>query len=229
LTLIIGALYGLYKAFTSTEEGAEKVEQIFSGLSAIVTVIRDRILKFGSAILDFFKGNFKQAMNEAKESVSGVGDEIVAAYNKAADATKRLQEAEDDLNRVISVGRAKLERDLAASKELITDETASYQDRRKAIDEVRVAEGQQSAAELANAEKTLKALQDKLDLDKQSSDLRDQVAQQEIKVYQIQEQSAADIRSLNKQSRIKLKLMKIKKQLKHIRKKWKKENRLLLI
>jgi hypothetical protein len=200
LTLIVGALYGLYKAFTSTEEGAEKVEQIFSGLSAIVTVIRDRILKFGSAILDFFKGNFKQAMNEAKESVSGVGDEIVTAYNKAADATKRLQEAEDELNRVISVGRAKLERDLAASKELITDETASYQDRRKAIDQVRVAEGQQSAAELTNAQKTLKALQDKLDLDKQSADARDAVAQQEIKVYNIQEQNAADLRNLNKQS-----------------------------
>jgi hypothetical protein len=133
--------------------------------------------------------------------VTGVGDAIVTAYNKATDATRRLQEAEDELNRVINVGRAKLNRDLASTKELITDETAGYKDRKKAIEDVREAESKQSKEELDNAYKTFKALQDKLDLDKTSADLKDQVAQQQIKIYGIEEQSAADIRSLNRQSR----------------------------
>jgi chemotaxis protein histidine kinase CheA len=199
VTLLVAALYGLYKAFASTEAGAEKIEQIFSGLGAIITVIRDRVLALAGAVVDFFKGNFRQAIEEAKTAVTGVGDAMVKAYNAAADSTRRLQEAQDELNRVINVNRAKLERDLAATKELITDETASYQDRKKAIDEVRDAEQKQTQSELDNAQKTLTALQDKLNLDKESSDLRDQVAAQQAKVYQIQEQQSQTIRQLNKE------------------------------
>ena len=166
VTLLVAAMVALYKAFASTESGAEKIEQIFSGLGAIVTVIRDRILALAGAVVDFFKGNFSKAIEETKQAVTGVGDAMVTAYGKAANATRELQEAQDDLNRVINVNRAKLERDLAATKELITDETASYRDRKKAIDEVREAEQKQTQSELDNANKTLKALQDKLDLDK---------------------------------------------------------------
>lgn len=201
ITALVAALVALYKAFASTEEGAEKIEQIMDGIGAVITTIRDRILKLAGAVISFFKGDFKEAAAQAKEAVTGVGDAIVKAYTAAADATRRLQEAEDDLNRVLNVSRAKLERDLAKTKELITDETASYRDRRKAIDEVREAEGKQTQAELANAQKTLKALQDKYALDAQNSDLADQIAQQQIRVYNIEQQSAADIRSLNRQSR----------------------------
>ena len=40
VTLLVAALVALYKAFASTEAGAEKIEQIFSGLGAIVTLIK---------------------------------------------------------------------------------------------------------------------------------------------------------------------------------------------
>lgn len=201
ITALVAALVALYKAFASTEEGAEKIEQIMSGLGAVIKVIRDRILAFAGAIVSFFKGDFAEAAEQAKAAVTGVGDAIVQAYTVAADATRRLQEAQDELNRTLNVDRAKLNRDLAATKELISDTTASYKERKNAIDAVRDAEAKQSAAELANAQKTLQALQDKYNLDQQDSDLADQIAEQKIRIYNIEQQSASDIRSLNRQSR----------------------------
>ncbi len=126
---------------------------------------------------------------------------IFHAYSEAADATRELQEANDELNRTLLVSRAKLERDLAQTKELITDQTANYKDRKTAIDEVRIAEDKQTQAELDNANKTLKALERKLALDKEDADLQDEYAKQQARVYEIQETQAQNIRSLNRQER----------------------------
>jgi hypothetical protein len=54
-----------------------------------------------------------------------------------------LQEVEDAL-RGLGETRAKLNRDLAEAKEIITDETASYAEKKKAINDVRTAEGKQT-------------------------------------------------------------------------------------
>jgi hypothetical protein len=202
ITAIVGALMLLYKAFASTNDGGEKVDQMMEGMQAVLTVLRDRVLQMAGAIVKFFKGDFKGASEDAKASLQGIGDAAEKAFNQAADATRRLQEAEDELTQTLSVSRAKLNRDLAATKELITDENASYGDRKKAIDEVRMAEEQQTNQELENAKKTLKALQDKAALSQNTGDDElNAVADAQSKVYQIEEQSAQNIRSLNKQEK----------------------------
>lgn len=199
ITLLVAALVALYKAFASTEEGAEKIEQIMKGLGAVVTVIRDRILALAGAVISFFKGDFKSAIEQTKAAVNGVGDAIVSAYNRAADATRRLQEAQDDLNRRINVNRAELNRDLAKSKELISDETASYKDRIKAVNEVEAAQKKQAADELANAKELLAIKQEQADLDKNSSDAADELAQAKIALANAEQQAAADERAINRQ------------------------------
>ncbi len=125
VTLLVAALYGLYKAFTSTEEGAEKVEQILTGIGAVITVIRDRVLALAGAVVDFFEGNFTKAAHEAAAAVTGVGDAAVAAYGRAAEAQAKFQEVTDRANRETAVSRAQLNKDLAASRELINDETST--------------------------------------------------------------------------------------------------------
>jgi hypothetical protein len=103
--------------------------------------------------------------------------------------------------RDLGVSRAKLNRDLAETKEIITDESASLEDKRKAIERVRKAEGEQTAQELENAKKKLEAIRAKNAL----SDVSDEKAQEEADaqaaVYALEEKSANDIRALNKQSR----------------------------
>lgn len=200
ITAIIGALALLYKAFTSTNDGADKTEQVMAGLGAVMDVIRDRVLKIAGAIAKFFSGDFKGALSDARAAVSGIGDEIAEEFRKAAEATARLQEVEDAM-RNLGVTRAKLNRDLARTKEIITDENASFDEKKKAIEEVRVAEGKQTEQELENAKKKLKALQDKNNLSDKSDEKLQEEADAQAAVYALEEKSAADIRSLNKQTR----------------------------
>jgi predicted ribosome quality control (RQC) complex YloA/Tae2 family protein len=85
----------------------------------------------------------KGALAEGKKAVSGFGDEVTKEFKAAADATKQLQQVEDAFNR-LSVSRAKVNRDLAISKELLTDENASFEDKRKALDKIKKTEGEQT-------------------------------------------------------------------------------------
>ena len=183
LVAIAGALALVFKAFTSTNDGADKLEQILAGLGATIDVLRDRFLKLIS--LDF-KGAF-----------SGVGDEIAKEFKQAAKLAEALQEVED-ASRNLGVSRAKLNRDLAASKELITDETASYADKKKAIEDVRKAEDLQTSQELANAEKKLAAIKEKNALsDTSDIDLQKQ-ADAESAVFKLQEEQSTNKRAFNK-------------------------------
>jgi hypothetical protein len=197
---IVAGLTLLYKAFTSTKDGADKVSQVFSGLSAVVDVVRDRILKAGSAIVKFFSGDFKGALADGKAAVSGFGDEVASEFKKAADATKQLQIVEDAFNK-LSVSRAKVNRDLATAKELLTDENASYEEKKKALEAIRKAEGEQTTQELNNARSKYNALKDlnalsdtsREDLKKEQDALAD--------LYRLQEQSARDKRTIAKEEK----------------------------
>jgi hypothetical protein len=202
LAAIVGALTLLYKAFTATNEGADKMEQIFSGLRAVGEVVLNTILKLAGAIGKLFSGDFSGAFDDAKAAVTGFGDAAVNAFNAAADAARRMQEVEDTM-RQLGVSRAKLNRDLAQTKEIISDENASLAEKKKAIEEVRKAEGAQTTQELENARKKLQALQDSNragDGDVSDDELQAE-ADAQAEIYRLEEKSAADIRSLNKQSR----------------------------
>jgi len=194
---VVGAVTLLYKAFASTNDGADKLEQIMDGLGAVLNVLRDRVLSAGKAIANFFSGDFKGALSEARKSVGGLGSEIEKEFKQAATAKKYLQEVEDSL-RSLSVSRARLNRDLARSKEIITDENASYAEKKKAIEAVRIAEEKQTQAELRNAEKKLKAIKLANSLSDVSDENLDKQAQAEAELFALQEKSASDRRAIRK-------------------------------
>jgi len=151
------ALTTLYKAFTSTKAGAELLDRVMAGISSTIDVLRDRVLVVGEALKKFFSGDFKGAIETGKKAVSGFGAEVAKEFKIAMDATKSLQEVADAM-RELGVSRAELDRDLIKAKETIESSTASYADKKKAIDEVRKAETKQTNAELANAQKKLDAI-----------------------------------------------------------------------
>jgi hypothetical protein len=163
IAAVVAAITGLVKAFTSTKEGAEQVDRVLAGLGAAMDVVRDRVLKVGGAIAKFFSGDFAGAFEDAKGAVSGIGDEIVAEAKKAAELTGVLQKLDDKT------------RDLNALEEATTLEN-------------------QLLEENLNLEKerleALIALADQSDSD---AETLDELANQRIKIAQLEEQS------LNKQ------------------------------
>jgi uncharacterized phage infection (PIP) family protein YhgE len=200
LAAIVGGLTLLFKAFASTNEGADKLAQMMAGLSATIDVVRDRILVVGEALKKFFSGDFKGAIDTGRQAVAGFGAEVAKEFQEAANGVKALQEVEDAV-RSLGVSRAKLNRDLANAKEIISDETASYKDKKKAIEEVRIAEEAQTKAELANAQKKLAAITKANSLsDTSDADLQKQ-ADAEAALFNLQQQSAQNRKILNKQER----------------------------
>ena len=197
IALIVGGLYLLFKAFASTNDGADKLDQVMAGISATIDIVRDRILKVGEAIVKFLTGDFKGAMEVGKQAVSGFGAEVAAEFEKAANATKALQEVEDAM-RELGVSRAKLNRDLAESKEIITDETASYAEKKKAIDEVKKAEALQTEQELSNARKKLKSIQELNALSDTSDEDLQKEADARSALYNLEQKSAEDKRAIRK-------------------------------
>jgi hypothetical protein len=194
---IVAGLTLLFKAFTSTKDGGDQLAQVMSGLSAVVDVVRDRILNVGNAIVKFFSGDFKGALAEGKKAVSGFGDEVSKEFKKAADATKQLQQVEDAFNR-LSVSRAKVNRDLAISKELLTDENASFEDKRKALDKIKKTEGEQTEQELKNARKKYEAIKAQNALSNTSREDKKKEQDAMIAMINLEEKSAMDRRAIAK-------------------------------
>lgn len=124
LVAIVTVLKGLYEAFKSTFEGGQKVEQVFAGIGAAVQVVWDRIVAFAGAVIKFFSGDFKGAIKQAKEAVSGIGDEISRVYNETAKITKRLQELKREASND-EVEQASRERRRALLREQLNDEDVS--------------------------------------------------------------------------------------------------------
>lgn len=190
LTAIVGVLALVFKAFVSTNDGADKMERIMASVGATVDVLRDRLLQLFNALTSFdFKGII--------DSFRGIGDEISKEAKAAGDLAGALQEVED-ATRSLGVSRAKLNRDLSDAKELITDETASYADKKKAIDEVRKAEGEQTAQELANAKKKYEAIKAQNALSDSSDEALQKEADALSAVYALEQKSADDRRAIRK-------------------------------
>jgi len=195
--LVLG-LTALYKAFTSTDEGADKLQQIMSGLGNVLTMVRDRFMAFAGAIGKFFSGDFKGAIKDARSAISGFGDEMVSEFKKGAEAARLLQEVEDKM-RDLKLARAELNKNLAESKELLSDENATYAEKKKAIQEIRDAESSYTKEAIANAKNRLRAAQ--LNRGLSADERAEQIAEAKIELLNLETESATILRSANRQQK----------------------------
>ena len=201
IAAVVLGLTALYKAFASTKAGGEKLSQMMAGVSAVIDVVRDRVLKVGEALVKFFTGDFKGAIKAGKESVSGFGEEVAKEFKQAADSVKSLQEVKDAF-RDLSVSRAKLNRDLIQAKEIIEGSTATYLEKKKAIDEVRIAETKQTEDELKNAKKKLDAIVLANSLSDSGSEDFEKEAQARIAVINLEAISSGNKTKFNKLAKL---------------------------
>ena len=200
ITAIVLALTALYKAFTSTKAGAEKVEQIMAGLSAVIDVLRDRVLKIGDAFMKLFSGDFQGAAEAAKGAFTGIGDEIAKEFKAAADATATLQRVEDSM-RTLNVERAKQNALIEEAKGKVNDENLSYEERLKALNDVREAEVKLAKQEQQLAEERYKALKALADLSDSSKEQLDELAEAEAQMYAKRQETAAKQKELADQEK----------------------------
>lgn len=189
-------LTALFKAFQSTDEGADKFDQVMAGLGATLVVVRDTVLKVAGAISKFFSGDFKGAVAEGVAAVTGFGGAVVSEFSKAAEATKLLQEVEDSM-RDLGLQRAILNKNLAESKELLTDENATYAQKEKALNKITKAESDFTKASIEQAKKTLLAAQ--LNSKLKDDEKEEAINNAKIALINLETDSANINRSANRQ------------------------------
>ena len=153
--LLLVAFTSLALFFTKTKKGAELLEVAFTGIGAAVSVIVDRVAKFGGAIVKLFKGDVKGALTDVKGAFNNIGAEI-AADTKAAIALKRALQTLTDEQRKLNVEVAQNMAYIEQQKLIAEDITKSYAERESAATKAFNKENELEAKRLELAEEAVR-------------------------------------------------------------------------
>lgn len=174
ITAIVVALKFLYEAFQSSVAGGKELKAIFAGLEGVFTQAKDAIFGLGRALIDLvaagykfitldFAGaleSFNDATKEAKTSMKQLGDATSTTY-KAFYELEKAQQRNDKARKIAAVEESKNNKLLVQSRDILTDETASIKDKKKALEEVTKSEMAASSERTRIAKEDLRIVLEK--------------------------------------------------------------------
>ena len=154
IAAISAALYGLFKAFVSTDSGANQFAIKMEQLKGILDVVRLRAISLIDSFAALFKGDFTEASKKFGEAVSSNADDFKAATKGAEEYVLALDDLEDSENNYISK-RAENALKIAMLEYDAADRSKSTAERRKALIEAIAISKEQSQHEVEEAKKRL--------------------------------------------------------------------------
>jgi len=175
IAAIVATLKLVYEAFQSNVQGGKEIAAVWEGLSAVGTQVKDAVMglvrAFGYAVqaaykfitLDF-KGAaqaIKNANGEAAASYKQLGDAASGKTFNIVRALEKEQQANNKAKKEQAVAQSAVNKLLVQSREILTDETASMADKRKALAQVTKEETKAAAERVRIAAVDLKILQQK--------------------------------------------------------------------
>lgn len=125
---LLVAVASLIAYFTRTERGADNLKKIMAGLGAIISVLIDRVIKFGEGLFKIFTGDFKAGIQDIKGAFVGITDEIRKEYELARQLAEQL-DAINDARRAGNVEQSRLRKEIQKELEIARD--AEYPAKRR--------------------------------------------------------------------------------------------------
>ena len=185
IAFLIGLVGSVITYFTKFQSGIDKVSQVMSGFNAVVDVVVQRFIKFGSAIATIVTGNFAAGFSEIQDSVTGLGAALVDAAINAANLEKEMQ-AIRDISLTSSVTTERQKNTLESLSEVYDNERKGFAERVRAAKEAGAIEKQiaDDAFDLA-LRKRQAALAD-FQQNTEIQDKKETLAQAEIALIQAQ-------------------------------------------
>lgn len=204
IAAITGAIVLLYKSFTKTEEGGNKVNKVFTVLNGVFS----GFLKAIKPIADFIVDNVVKAFKQLGEILTVVGDGVAKFVGFfSADAEKKLRNFANaiEANVQASLRLAKAEEDLVKAnresrktqllaqieaeklRQIRDDESKSVKERIEANKELGGVLNKQLNDELALANKALEVAKAKKTLDGETTEVLDALAEAETNLIDIRE------------------------------------------
>jgi uncharacterized membrane protein len=187
--VLVIALGSVITYLTQTKKGAEILEKGLKVVGTTISVITDRVSKFGGAVIKFFKGDFKGAAEDAKASVSGVVEEIkeeVKETIKMVGAQQKLRDAQRDLN----VETAKSVAFIEQQKLIAEDVTKTFDEREKAAKTAFAREQELENKRIKLAEENLRLKKQEVGMGESMAEDLDALAEAEIELANIKQESA---------------------------------------
>lgn len=195
ITAIIGVLALLYKSFTNTFEGAQKVEQVFAGVKAAAQSLFDNLGRIANAIVKFFTFDFSGAIDEIK----GVADEAAKAYQAMADLTAEAQKLHQEQLRN-DLDAAERQKKLAILREQANDDSIPLSERKKALKELRDEAEKNAKEDIDLAKRTAENKIKQLTLEKDGERKnQDEINAIKIEQIKVETDNANELRRINKQ------------------------------
>ena len=190
------ALGSVAAYFTTTKKGAEQLEVALATVGSAFKVITDRFAKFGGAILKVFKGDFKGAGEDIKDTFVGIGEEIkndIRLTNELAKASVKLRDSERDLRVETSQRRAEIEQ----LKLVAEDVTKSEDVRLAAAEKAFKIENDLLEKRIFNAEEAVRIQKEQMAISENMPEDLDKLAELEIALADIVGESTTKQIELN--------------------------------
>lgn len=170
ITGIVVGLKFLYEAFQSSVAGGKELKAIFAAVEGVGNQVKDAIFGLGRALINVtaaaykfitldFKGaaeSMKKANKEASTSFGQLGNAIDGTTAKIIYNLTKQQQAVDKARKQQAVVQSETNKLLVQSREILTDETASINEKKKALAEVTKAEKASSAEKVRIAAEDLR-------------------------------------------------------------------------
>jgi hypothetical protein len=191
----IGVVLGvLTKALGNTEKGMQAMNKITAMFGEIIDPIIGLVEDIAAALAE----GLAFALEKVGQAMSFFGIEAGAAAQAAEELSVAEMKLEQE-NQKAAVTRAKTNKDLAETREILSDSNATYEQRVEALKKVQKAESEQSALEIKNAKESLRIATDKYNMHDDDLELRKQMRDAEIALAGVEQDAAAKGRLLNKQ------------------------------
>ena len=185
---LIVAFGSLITFFTKTERGADKLREAFAGIKAATDVIIDRISGLGESLTKLFKGDWRGALDSAKDQFKGLGDEIQREVELARELEKSLIAIENAEIKLITSG-AELRKSIAQDKLIAEDTNKTFAERVAALDRVLASEDKLLQLELDIATQRRDTLKEQLALGESSREDRKEYAEVVARVSDLETES----------------------------------------
>jgi len=192
LLLAFGALVTY---FTSSKEAMDKLDVAIAKVSAAISVIKDRIASLGGAIMKVFSGDFKGALADTKDAMSGIGEEMSNEIELAGElelATQKLRDAQMGM----LVTRAEQNKLVAEARLLAQDETKSLEERKVALEQAVKLEREMIQTELDGQAERVRIMQEKFDMGLSNAEEEKALFEEKAKLIDMETSSLKKQRSL---------------------------------
>jgi len=186
--LLLVAIGSLVSFFTSTKRGAEQLKVATAALGAAFDVLRDRVSKIGGALVKFFTGDFKGALEDVKSSFTGITDEIIRETKAASDLERAMNRLKDE-EREFTKARAQTNLEISKARLLAEDDTLTVEERIDALQRAVELEQKTVDEQLRLAEERARIAREQIALGESLEEDLNRVAEAEAAVLDLQSAS----------------------------------------